>query len=348
MISKFAGRLSVLLLLLPALPVTVNAQSLDQLGNRASAIGAFVAVADDASAVVWNPAGLVNGPIFNVLWDLGHSIVEPEADVASATQPAGRVTGLFLAAGVAPLGFSYGRTRFTEVGPRADSGSGGPAAGASSDRHIRQVVLRSLVTSHVGVTVLQSLADGVTVGATVKLIRGSVGSGGFGASSWDDAFDRAETIEGHGRTTGDIDLGALVSRGHMRFGAVARNLTAPRFDDGLDGPAMRLRRHVRAGGAWGDNWPGTSKLIVSVDADFTRVPHPTGDRRDMAAGVERWFRGTRLAVRGGVRASTVDDVRPIASAGGSLAVRRGMYVDVYGAKGAHEERRWGVSARLTY
>ena len=52
-------------------PQRSGAQPLDQLGNRASALGAFVAVADDASAVVWNPAGLINGPIFNILLDFG-------------------------------------------------------------------------------------------------------------------------------------------------------------------------------------------------------------------------------------------------------------------------------------
>ena len=45
-----------------ALPVQASAQSLDTIGTRAQGMGgAFVGVADDASAVYWNPAGLAGG-----------------------------------------------------------------------------------------------------------------------------------------------------------------------------------------------------------------------------------------------------------------------------------------------
>src|SRR5438094_8616567 len=39
----------------------LRAQTFDQVGERAQGMGgAFVAVADDASAIYWNPAGLAN------------------------------------------------------------------------------------------------------------------------------------------------------------------------------------------------------------------------------------------------------------------------------------------------
>lgn len=187
-------------------------------------------------------------------------------------------------------------------------------------------MLRSLVTSHLGATVLQSLSDGVTVGGTLKLVHGR--------------------INDEGRTTGDVDLGALFSTGRLRAGIVARNLMTPTFNAGP--VSVTLDRHVRAGAAWGDKWPGLATTVVSVDADLTRVAHVTGDRRDVAAGAERWFRRQTFAVRGGLRASMVEDARPVASVGGSVAVRSGIYVDVAAARGRDNDARWSVSARLMY
>jgi hypothetical protein len=338
MVQKIAIVAFVVLLASASTPDELVAQPLDQLGNRAAAIGAFVAVADDASAVAWNPAGLINGPIFNVLLDFEHGQGEPPS-VLTATDPAGRTGTLLLAAGLPPLGISYSRSRQTELSP---------AVGDHPGREDRQVSARSLVTSHLGLTVLQSLADYLTIGATAKLVRGEFAARDVVIRSWDEGFDVAESLEGHGRTTGDVDVGALASAGRMRFGVVARNLAAPTFDDGREnGDEVTLGRHVRLGGAWADGWPGNSRLIVAVDADVTRVEYPRGERRDVAAGVERWFRGQTVAVRGGLRASTVAGARPIASAGASLAVRAGTYVEVYAA-GGDRDRRWGIAGRLMY
>ena len=317
---------------------TVLAQSLDQLGNRGAAMGAFVAVADDASGVAWNPAALVNGPMFNILLDFERDSSEP-ADIATATTPAGRTGTIFLATGVPPLGISYSRTRQTELSPAVDTPPG---------REDRQVLVRSLVTSHLGVTVLQSLGNVFTVGATARLVRGNFASRSVAIRSWDEGFDVAETLDGHERTTADVDVGALASGGRVRLGIVARNLSSPTFDDGREnGDEIELRRHVRIGAAWGNRWPSNATVVVAVDADLTRVPYPQGDRRDVAAGLERWFRGQTVAVRGGLRTSTYADARPIASAGASLAVRAGTYVDVYVASG-DRDRRWGIAGRLTY
>jgi F plasmid transfer operon protein TraF len=273
-------------------------------------MSAFVAVADDASAVAWNPAGLVNGPIFNILFDFGRS--------PTPKHPIGRLDGdpsnhAFLAAGVPPLGLFYARGHHSAVEP-------------ADGRKEAQVAVRSMVTSSLGFTVLQSLADGLTVGATVKLVHGSVND--------------------EGETTGDIDAGALFSRGRMRAGLVARNLTSPTFESSAG--AITIERHVRAGVAWGNKWPGTADTIVSFDADLTRVPHVSGERRDIAAGAEKWFRRQTIALRGGVRASTVDGARPVASAGGSVAVRSGFYLDVAAAGGRADDARWSIAARLMY
>ncbi len=57
-----------------------SAQTFETLGTRASGMGgAFVAVADDASAVYWNPAGLVlGGSYFSMVLDNNLSEVEPD------------------------------------------------------------------------------------------------------------------------------------------------------------------------------------------------------------------------------------------------------------------------------
>jgi hypothetical protein len=146
--------------------------------------------------------------------------------------------------------------------------------------------------------------------------------------------------------TGDFDLGAMFAAGRMRAGLVARNVTTPSFDVGAE--TLTFERHVRVGAAWGDKWPGTATTIVSLDADLTRVRHLSGDRRDIAAGAERWLRRHTIGVRGGLRASTIDGARPVASVGGSVAVRSGFYVDIAAAGGRDSDARWSVSARLMY
>jgi hypothetical protein len=142
----------------------------------------------------------------------------------------------------------------------------------------------------------------------------------------------------------------MFAAARMRAGVVVRNATAPSFGDDSehDSETVTLERHVRAGVAWGAGWPGVSSTIVSVDADFTRVPHPAGERRDLAAGVERWLRGRQIGLRGGIRASTIGDARPVMSVGGSYAVRTGIYVDGFVAGGTGDDRAWGLAARLTY
>jgi hypothetical protein len=315
-------------------------QGLESLGARGSAMAAFVAVADDASAVAWNPAGLVSGPIFNINLDLGRFKQQPD-DPPAVDRTASQTSTTLIAIGTTPVGLAYYRlsaTSFTGVSP---------AVRETPDRQDRQVLVRTLVTNHLGATVQQSLGDYLTVGATIKLVRGSVGASVVTAEAWDDAFDRADLVEREGSTRGDVDLGAMLAAGRMRAGLVMRNVTAPSFGED-DGPKATLDRHVRAGVAWADRWPGISRTVVSFDADLTTVAHPAGERRDLAVGIERWLRGQQIGVRGGVRASTVGDSRTVVSAGASYAVRSGIYVDGHVAAGQSDDRAWGLAARLTY
>ena len=82
--------------------------------------------------------------------------------------------------------------------------------------------------------------------------------------------------------------------------------------------------------------------MVSADADLTRTTVAGPDRRDVAAGVEGWALGRRLGLRGGVRASTVGEARPVGTLGLSLGVRAAMFIDAHVARGRHGDRAWSV------
>lgn len=319
-------------------PAGAAAQGLETMGSRAAALSAFVAVADDASATVWNPSGLVTGPFANIVLDLGGAGSEPD-DPPESPQRAGRTRSTLVAIGTTPVGLAYYR-----LGVRTITAVG-PAVVGTPDRQDRRVLVRHLVTHHFGATVQQSVTDWLTLGATLKVVRGRLESGEARVQSWAEAFDRAAGV-GASATRGDLDVGAMASAGQLRVGLLVRNLTEPSFGTADD--EMALTRHVRVGAAWGDRWPGTPRTIVALDADLTEVPHPAGPRRDVAAGVERWWRGQQVGVRGGVRASTVGERRPVVSAGTSYALRAGAYLDVYAAAGTGAARAWGVAVRVGY
>jgi hypothetical protein len=125
------------LLLIAAVSTQVAAQT-PAPGVRAAGMGgAFTAMADDASGVYWNPAGLASGSFFSLVLDRN------SGDDASAS---------LLALSTPPLGFSYYRTA---AHPPDASGS-------------------SLVAHHAGITLVQSIGGRLAVGGTVKVVHGDV------------------------------------------------------------------------------------------------------------------------------------------------------------------------------
>ena len=67
--------------------------------------GAFVAVADDASAVYWNPAGLVlGGSYLSLVIDYGEGKAEPDGE-----PQAGSRSSNLIGFSTPPLGLSYYR-----------------------------------------------------------------------------------------------------------------------------------------------------------------------------------------------------------------------------------------------
>src|SRR5207237_4324695 len=93
------------------------AQSDDAVGVRAQGMaGAFTAIAEDATATWWNPAGLAGGAYFNAILEIGH-LREPavDHDATGAAVPAWRIGTGGLAVAFPALGLSYYRLKISEI-----------------------------------------------------------------------------------------------------------------------------------------------------------------------------------------------------------------------------------------
>jgi hypothetical protein len=339
------NRFNVLLavtILAAAAPQAAYAQ--DPIGVRAQGLaGAFVGVADDASAVYWNPSGLATGAFVSFVLDYGQRDLGPEGGQLSPNRASRQTSGI-VAFSSPPLGFAYYRIASFGAGPRESVVMGVPGR-----EEVRRSV-HAITTSTVGVALLQSVGDYLVVGATLKLISGSVADGVSATFRADGALDDAEDLHGAGETTGDVDVSAMSALGHLRLGVVARNLTTPVFASDAAGETepVELQRQVRIGGGWGSGWPGISRVIIAVDADVMNRTTPDGDRRDVAAGAETWWLKQRLGVRAGVRGSTIGTARSVVATGVSTAVKTGFYLEGHVALGQQEERSWSVGARFTF
>lgn len=269
-------------------------QVTEHVGPRAPGMaGAFVAVADDSSATVWNPAGLAAGAFFDL--SLG-----------------GGTDATMFSAGIPPFGVHYVRFR-APVDPTA-----GPAADREDGR-----ARDPLRASQLGVTLVQTLVDGVHAGATFRLVRGA-------------------TLTGGSAGTGDLDVGLLAVRGALRVGGLVRNVRAARAGDLLLDRAVRVGVAFDAGMA--GHWPG----IVALDVDLREYQGDAGPRQVIAAGAERWFGARRAAVRGGARTNIAPGGEAAVTGGASLALRPGFFVDGHLAVGGDAEQGWGIAGRVAF
>lgn len=322
-----------------------DAQTIDSVGIRAQGMGgAFVAVANDATATWWNPAGIAGGPYFDALIEFGRTH-EPRRARNPAGEPveASRTTTRAFAAVFPSLGLSYYRLRLSEIQPADPTATG---AAGREDQGTATVRLRALVLQQFGATVGQSLGGHLVVATTVKLVRGRVGSDEVAPA--DASLDRAAALDGRAETHGDLDLGAMVTFGALRLGLTVRNVRQPRFGDA--GERVRLDRQARAGVSV--SVPGRGPLgalTLDVDADLRRAATVLGDERRVAGGAEAWLFGRRVGVRGGLSGSTIGAARTAVSGGLSLALRSRLYVEGMLAGGSDAARRgWGTDLRVTF
>jgi hypothetical protein len=314
-------------------------------GTRASGMaGAFVAVADDATAVYWNPAGVATGSIVSLAIDFGRHDGVPKSTQSVAGQ---KDTATLVAVSATAVGIAYYRLE-TYATSAVE-----PAVTAVQSREEVRRRVHALTTHTAGVSLLHSLSDHLVVGITPKVVRGSA-QRGLGGIDVHEALDTAKELEGRASVAFDVDAGAMVTANHLKFGVVARNLAAPTFAKATvgkpseDGEPIRLEREVRVGAAWGSSWPGLSRVIVSMDGDVLSRATAAGDRRDVAAGVETWWRGQRLGLRGGVRRSTIGDARAAVAAGISAGMTSGMLLEAHVVRGQAAERSWSLGARVLF
>ena len=254
------------------LPAGARAQSFEVLGTRAAGMGgAFVAVADDATAVYWNPAGLaLGGSYFSLVLD--GSQAEAETENAG---PAGRRSAGIIALSTLPLGLSYYRLSASSVTPTANP---------------QRVQLERLTTHHAGLTLVQSLSQYIAVGGTAKLVHGYAATGVVPDGDRDDLLDGAGDLPDRSTTKFDVDVGVMALLGSVRAGVTVRNLAEPDFST-ADGGLLTLRRQTRAG----VSYVGVTDLVVAADVDIERAKGSLGEVRDIAAGAEARRLQARLA-----------------------------------------------------
>jgi hypothetical protein len=282
-------------------------------GTRASGMaGAFVAVADDATAVYWNPAGVATGSIVSVVLDAGRFQLGASRLQSAEDQ---EDTSAMVALSATSFGLAYYR-----LGTYVTSAE--PAVSGHDSREEVGHSVHALTTNTLGVSLVQSIGHNIVVGVTPKFVWAA------------------------GARKGDVDAGVMVWVNHVRFGVVGRNLTTPEFGD--DSSPFELNREVRVGGAWGSGWTGISRVIVAVDGDVMSRPTPDGDRRDVAAGLETWWMNQRLGLRGGVRRSTIGDARAAVAAGISAGLKPGMLWEAHVVRGREDEFSWSVGVRMTF
>jgi hypothetical protein len=320
-------------------------QTIESVGSRALGMGgAFVAVATDSSATWWNPAGLAAGPFFDMA--LARAVTE-----TSGTLPAHRDTAFWFALGTPPFGISYYRLRITEIQPLPSplDAPAEPTVTQSGSREDRRAEARSLAASQLGFTVVQTLIPGVHAGATLKYVRGTprvhVPGGPLDPGA---LLDRGDALEGgEGDSAFDLDAGVIGVAGALRAGLLVRNAVG--FELETEAGVARFDRRFRAGVAYDARAIGGPPLVVALDADLRTIETAAGDRRNVAIGAERWLLNDRLGVRGGARFNTVGANERAATAGVSVAVRAGLFLDAHAVRGGREDDRgWGVAARVSF
>lgn len=335
-----------LLLVLPVLmlfdPASAQGQPVEGVGLRALGMGgAFVAVADDASATYWNPGGLATGPLFSVVVEKTRAAYEDQPLPQGAGTPGSataweRQSGTLVAVGTLPLGVTF--YRLTTASARVSAAAPVPPPESTG------ADLSVLRTTHLGVNVLQTLLPGVHIGSTLKYVRGSAGRAPV-VPAPGEPLDAAGALDTRSSHAFDLDAGLIADLRRVRLGLVMRNVLEPAFD-APDGARLQLPRQVRAGVAV----LPSDTLILSLDADLTSTPDQSGERRSLAVGAEQQLWQRRLALRGGVRVSTSGETRPVVTAGASVSLRSGIFADGYVAAGTGgpAPSGAGVGLRLVY
>jgi hypothetical protein len=238
-----------------------------------------------------------------------------------------------VAFGTPPLGVSYYRVH-----------EGGLTRTGGLPPIPEDMAIARLTTHHVGVTVLQTVADRVHLGAALKYVRGTAASGVATATTSEEIRTATDALPDQAEGTFDVDVGVHGTAGILRAGVVVRNALEPSFGS-PSGEELVLGRQVRVGLALapGPGW------TVAVDVDLLDAESATGTWRRAAAGVERWSGGRRVGLRGGLRTNTRGPSDPVVSVGASLGLTPILFAEGHVTLGAAAaEQMWGASLRLAF
>jgi hypothetical protein len=306
---------------LVAAPVRAQ-QVFESVGSRALGMGgAFVAVADDGSAAFWNPAGLALSPRGSVTAEWVR-FQTGSRDQPPAPGPTDR-TASFASFGSSNFSLSYASLQGTDL-VATSSGT----------------MAELLKTTQYGATVLQSVAHGVILGSTLKLVRGFAASEAAVGTTGSNALSQVSSLQGQTVTRFDFDVGLMVDMKQVRLGLTGKNLEEPSFPE-PGGTPFTLHRQVRGGVAI----LPTNGLTLALDLDLYAIDLRGGLRRMIAFGGEDRI-GSRLALRGGVRWSVTGDRQLVGSAGVSVALRPGAWIDGHYTQGALDgDRGFGIAFR---
>src|SRR6185295_7906585 len=240
MTNKLLVRAAIAAALVEVSVAVVSAQTSEGIGIRAQGMaGAFTAVADDASATWWNPAGLAGGAYFNTIVESGTQ----QKPIDGRTLPASETVGRGFSVAYPALGMSYYRLQLSAIQSATTTVDGGAGRqdGGSSD-----IRLQSLVLNQFGVTVGQSLGNHVIVASTLKLVHGSLATEIRPPTTA--SLDAAADLDGNGETDAGLDMGAMAKFGTLRLRLMVRNVTEPTFGEGSQ--AVTIDRYFRAGVAY--------------------------------------------------------------------------------------------------
>ncbi len=309
----------LLLLALSVIPGQAAGQVIDAVGSRALGMGgAFVAVADDASGAHWNPAALAVGQPAGALAEW-NTFRRGDRD-ASPAEGGWQRSSRFMSFGSWPVGVTYTRI------DQAITTDGNTAT--------------RLMTQAYGLSLLQSLSNSFIVGTTLRYIRGRVAHDDVSAATLGDALDAIASQDGRASGAFDLDLSAIFNAGIFRLGGTIRHLRSPGFS-APDGTRLELERRSRIGLAV----LPVDGLTLAMDIDLDTVAEPDGDRRTGAIGVEHRL-SPRVIVRAGAKRNFAGEHETAGTAGASVALRPGTWLDghvTFGGTAA--ERGIGLALR---
>lgn len=290
----------------------LDAQTFGQIGERAQGMGgAFVAVADDATAVYWNPAGVAHVWAFDA--QAGGAVLR--SPVVAEGQDAGK--SMFAGAAMPALGLGYYRVR-TAV----------PASDSRENDRSAKVPVGYVTTGNASLSLVQAIVRQVVIGTTLRLVSGPEAS----------AFDLDAGLM---VAAGSVRAG-LVARNlrepEFEVAGQSDPLTLER--------QVRVGvAYVPRSAPTGVNGP----FSVAFDADLTTIGTPDGETRRAAVGSEQWWKRW-LATRFGVQWSTLPGAAERAFSGG-LTVRlpHSLYAEGHVTKGDDSrESGWGVGLRVAF